>query len=434
MSARNSIAALAAFVITLVLVAPASAGSSHAIVHATAHTISKGVIQDATIVIKDGRIVAIGKGLKAPVGAEVIDAKGRPVTPGLFDAFGSLGVVEVELEDATVDSGNGDTRFSAAYAVADAINPATPRIAIMRIEGLTRALVAPAADGGDGIRPVIAGQAATIQLGDSDDIVLDPSAALVVHLGESGKALAGGSRAAALLQLRETLEDARDYAANRGAYNEGRRREYARGRADLEALQPVLRGELPVIVRVNRASDIRAALKLGREFGLKLVVQGGAEAWMVAADLKRAGVPVIVDVIQNLPGAFESLGSTLTNAARLQQAGVAVTFATEDAGNPRNIKQLAGIAVANGMDYDSALAGLTAVPARIYGMKGFGTLDVGMDADVVVWSGDPLEVTTYADVVFIRGTLVPMESRQTKLRDRYKDLGKQPWPPAYRNR
>ena len=433
MSARRNIAALAATVITLAFSAPGAAAPAYAITNANAHTISKGVIADATIVIKDGRIVAIGKGLKPPAGAEIIDAKGRHVTPGMFDAFGSIGIVEVELEDSTDDAENGDHRYSAAYAVAEAINPRTPKIAIMRIEGVTRALVAPGAAGGDDPVPVIAGQAATIQLGDGDDIVLDPSAALVVHLGESGKALAGGSRAAALLQLREALEDARDYGANRGAYNEGRRREYARGRADLEALQPVLRGELPVVVRVNRASDIRAALKLGREFGLKLVVQGGAEAWMVAADLKRDGVPVIVDVIQNLPGAFESLGSTLTNAARLQQAGVAVTFATEDAGNPRNIKQLAGIAVANGMDHEAALAGLTAVPARIYGMKGFGTLEVGMDADIVVWSGDPLEVTTFADVVFIRGALVPMRSRQTKLRDRYTDLGKQPWPPAYRN-
>jgi imidazolonepropionase-like amidohydrolase len=430
MSLRTSIAAIAA----LVVVAPASAAPSYAIVNATAHTISKGVIADATIVVRDGRIVAIGKGLKAPAGAEVIDAKGRHVTPGMFDALGTIGIVEVELEDSTVDTDNGDRRYSAAYAVADAINPRTPKIAIMRIEGVTRALVAPGASGDGQAVPVIAGQAATIQLGGGDDIVLDPSAALVVHLGESGKALAGGSRAAALLQLREALEDARDYAANRGAYNDGRRRAYARGRADLEALQPVLRGELPVIVRVHRASDIRAALRLGREFGLKLVVAGGAEAWMVAADLQRAGVPVIVDVIQNLPGAFEALGSTLSNAARLQQAGVAVTFATDDAGNPRNIKQLAGNAVANGMDYEAALAGLTAVPARIFGMKGYGTLEVGMDADVVVWSGDPLEVTSFADVVLIRGALVPMESRQTKLRDRYKDLGKQPWPPAYRNR
>jgi imidazolonepropionase-like amidohydrolase len=430
MSPRPILAALAAFV----LAAPVAAAPGYAIVHAKAHTISKGVIEDATIVIKDGRIAAIGKGLKPPAGVEVIDAKGRAVTPGLFDALGTIGIIEVELEDSTVDDENGDHRYSAAYAVAEAINPRTPKVAIMRIEGVTRALVAPSAGGGDEPVPVIAGQAATIQLGDGDDIVLDASAALIVELGEEGKELAGGARAAALLQLRETLEDARDYAANRGAYNDGRRRQYARGRADLEALQPVLRGELPVVVHVERASDIRAALKLGREFNLKLVIAGGAEAWMVAADLKRAGVPVIVDVIQNLPGAFEALGSTLSNAARLQQAGVAVTFATEDAGNPRNIKQLAGNAVAHGMDYEAALAGLTAVPARIYGMKGVGTLDVGMDADVVVWSGDPLEVTSFADVVFIRGALVPMESRQTKLLDRYRDLGKQPWPPAYRNR
>jgi imidazolonepropionase-like amidohydrolase len=236
------------------------------------------------------------------------------------------------------------------------------------------------------------------------------------------------------MQLREALEDARDYAAHRGAYDDGRRRAYARGRADLQALQPVLRGELPVIVRVERASDIRAALKLGKEFGLKLVVAGGAEAWMVAGELEAAGVPVIVDVIQNLPSSFESLGATLSNAARLQRAGVAVAFATEDAGNARNIKQLAGNAIANGMDPGAALAGLTTVPARIYGMKGYGALEPGLDADVVVWSGDPFEVTTYADVVFVRGVKQPMESRQTKLRDRYKDIGKQPWPPAYRNR
>ena len=153
---------------------------------------------------------------------------------------------------------------------------------------------------------------------------------------------------------------------------------------------------------------------------------------MVADQIAKAGVPVIVDVIQNLPSSFEALGSTLENAGRLQKAGVKVAFATEDAGNPRNVKQLAGNAVANGMDYDAALAALTRNPAEIFGMKGYGTLEVGMDADVVVWSGDPLEVTTYADAVFIKGAAIPMVSRQTLLRDRYRDLGKQPWPPAYR--
>jgi len=414
------------------LALPASA-ATHAIVHATAHTIAKGVVEDATVVIRDGRIVALGKGLAAPAGATVIDAQGRPVTPGFFDALGALGVLEIELEESTVDRSNGDPRYSAAYAVADAFNPASPKLAITRIEGVTRALVAPLAMGGDdGPVPVIAGRAATIHLGGGAHALLDRDAALVVHLGGSGKALAGGARGAALLQLREAFGDARDFAAHRGAFEDGRRRAYARGRLDLEALQPALRGAQPVIAFVDRASDIRGALELAREFGLKLVVAGGAEAWMVAPELARAQVPVIVDTVQNLPASFEALGATLTNAARLQQAGVAVAFATEDVANPRNLKQLAGNAVANGMDYQAALAGLTRVPARIYGMDGYGTLEVGQDADLVLWSGDPLEVTSYADAVFIKGEAVPMESRQTQLRDRYRDLGKAPWPPAYR--
>lgn len=413
--------------------AEAAAGTTVAIIHAKAHTIGKGTIDDATLVIRDGRITAIGKGLAVPAGATVIDAAGRPVTPGLFDALGALGVLEVELEAPTVDRGNGDHRYSAAFVVADGFNPRSPKIAITRIEGVTRALVAPVTTGGDGVTPVIAGQAATIHLGLGDGLLLDTSAALIVDYGEAGKSLAGGARGAALLQLREALDDARDWARNRNAYDAGARRAYSRGRLDLEALQPVLRKELPVVVRVNRAVDIVKVIEFARAQDLRLAIAGGAEGWMIADQLAKAGVPVIVDVIQNLPSSFESLGSTLENAGRLQKAGVKVAFATEDVGNPRNVKQLAGNAVAYGMDYEAALAGLTRVPAEIFGMKNYGTLEVGMDADVVVWSGDPLEVTTYADVVFIKGDAIPMVSRQTLLRDRYKDIGKQTLPPAYRH-
>ena len=224
----------------LALAAPveaAAGGKTVAIVHAKAHTIGKGTIDDATLIIRDGRIAAIGKGLAAPAGAEVIDAAGRPVTPGLFDALGAIGVLEVELEDPTVDRGNGDHRYSAAFAVADGFNPRSPKVAITRIEGVTRALVAPVTMGGDGVTPVIAGQAATIHLGLGDGLLLDTSAALVVDYGEAGKGLAGGTRGAALLQLREALDDARDWARNRNAYDAGARRAYSRGRLDLEALQ-----------------------------------------------------------------------------------------------------------------------------------------------------------------------------------------------------
>lgn len=429
--------ALALATLAFVAPTPAAESTTYAIVHAKAHTIAKGTVEDATIVFRDGKIIALGKGLAAPAGAEVIDAAGRSVTPGLFDALGAIGVLEVELEDHTVDRGNGDPRYSAAFAVADAFNPRSPKVAITRIEGVTRALVAPVAGDGEGVRPVIVGQAATIHLGffegKGEQLMLDPSAALVVEYGTRGQGLAGGARSAALLQLKEALDDARDYSRNKADFDMNARRAYSRGRVDLEALQPVLKRELPVVVRVNRASDISKTLEFAKAQNLRLVIAGGAEAWMVAAELARADVPVIVDVIQNLPGSFESLGSTLENAARLQKAGVRVAFATEDVGNPRNVKQLAGNAVSYGMDYDAALAGLTKVPADIYGMKGYGTLEVGMDADVVLWSGDPLEVTSYADAVFIKGDRVPMISRQTLLRDRYKDVGKQALPPAYRH-
>jgi imidazolonepropionase-like amidohydrolase len=404
-----------------------------AIVGAKVHTGGRaGTLTTATVIIEDSKVRAVGTDLAVPAGARVVDAKGKVVTPGFFDAFGRLGILEVEQEDSSVDVATTDPRYGAAFAVADAINPRSPKLAITRIEGVTRALVAPDTAAGDGgLRSVIAGRAATIHLGDSGAVLTSDGAALVVRMGEGGKALVGGARGAALLQLRETFEDARDYAANRSDWAQGARREYAVSRLDLDALQPALRGSMPVLVHVDRASDIRALLKFAAEFRLKLAIVGGAEAWMVAPELARANVTVILDVMQNLPARFEALGATLENAARLHAAGVKLAFATDDVANPRNIKQLAGNAVAYGLPFDAALAALTVNPARLYGISSYGTLEAGMDADVVIWDGDPLEVTTYADAVWIRGQAIPMVSRQTRLKDRYFDLG-QPLPPAYR--
>jgi imidazolonepropionase-like amidohydrolase len=265
-------------------------------------------------------------------------------------------------------------------------------------------------------------------------IVPDDSAAMYVTLGETGSQLAGGSRAAALLQLREALEDARDYLAHRSAYDEARRRPYRLGRLDLAAFEPVLKREIPIVVSVERASDIEAVLALARELGLSLVIEGGAEAWMVAGDLAKAGVPVILDPLVDLPWAFEGLGATLENAARLAKAGVMIAFETGDSHNARNMTQLAGNAVAYGLPWEKALAAITVNPAKIYGMAGrTGTLEPGKSADVVVWSGDPLEVTSAPVQVFIRGEKIPMTSRQTLLRDRYLDFlrGRGTLPPEY---
>ncbi len=250
-------------------------------------------------------------------------------------------------------------------------------------------------------------------------------------LGEHGARLSGGSRAAAILHLREALRDALDYAANRKAFEQGERREYSLSRLDLEALVPVAKGQLPIVISADRASDIEATLRLAKELGLKLILADVAEGWKVARQIADAKVPVLMNPLTDLPSNFESLGATLENAARLNKAGVSVAFLTGDAHNIRNIKQAAGNAVAHGMPWDAALAAMTSVPARIWGIADqYGTLEPGKDADVVIWDGDPLEVTTFADAVFIRGEAMPMKSRQTELRDRYKNL-ETPLPPAY---
>jgi len=226
------------------------------------------------------------------------------------------------------------------------------------------------------------------------------------------------------------LQDAKDYAANRSAFESAQRRAYALSRLDLEALVPVVRGQEPIVIDVNRASDILGALRLAREYNLKLILSGVAEGWMVAREIAAARVPVIMDPMRNLPG-FESLGITLENAARLQGAGVNLSFASYDSHNSRNIRQQAGNAVSYGMPYDAALRSLTVEPARLWGIDDhYGTLEAGKAADVVIWSGDPLELTTTAEHVFVDGREVSKETRQEDLFRRYRTL-RADLPPAY---
>ena len=368
-----------------------------------------GTLETGTVVIEGDRIVAVGDKVRVPVGATIIDATGKVVTPGLFDAHSYFGVEEISLVEETVDRFQIGTHLTAGFDIADAINPNSTLIPINRIEGVTRAAVAPAATEGSS---VLLGRGAVIHLGGGEDFVTHRQTAMYAVLGQSGSALAGGSRAAAMLALRETFEDAADWMANRGAYDERRRRHYVASRPDLEALEPVLTGRIPLVVAVNRASDIESAIDLADNFELRLVVLGGAEAWKVGARLAAARVPVMLDPLANLPGDFDRLGATLENASRLHDAGVMVVFVSADGHNARNLTQAAGNAVAYGLDYQAALRAVTINPARVFGIdRDYGTLEPGKLADVVVWSGDPLEVTSFADDVVIGGRLVPMTSR-----------------------
>ena len=416
--------ALAAFAAT-----PAGA-DTYAITGGTVYTLgAAGKIEHGTVIIKDGKIAAVGANLAVPAGAKVIDATGKVVTPGIIDPQSQFGVDEVDQVNETQDQTLTSTRYSAAFDVAEGINPRSALIPVNRVEGVTRAVVAPASGSS-----VFAGRGAVISLMGDDGYLLKDPVALFVTLGEAGKKLAGGARSGALLVLREALQDAKDYGANRVAYDKAGRRAYSLTRLDLEALQPVVNGQMPVVVTADRASDIQASLKLAAEFKLKVVISGGAEAWMVADDLAKAHVPVILNPTRDLPEAFESLNATLEDAARLQKAGVLIAFETGDSHKSWNVKQMAGNAAAYGLPWLEAVKAITLNPARIYGLdRGTGTLEAGKDADVVVWSGDPLELDTFADAVFVRGQAAPMTSRQTELRDRYLPYvrGAPALPPGY---
>lgn len=425
------------------LVAGAAQAEPVAIVNARVHTAgAAGTLEPATVVFDQGKILAVGKDVAVPAGARRIDAAGKEVTPGLANAHTGLGAIELESIDQTNDLQNGTPHYGAgeggqgvasgysvAFNIAEAINPASTAIPVNRILGLTRAVVVPHSD-----NSLFQGQASAIHLGLGTELVVNAKAAVFADLTESGVEAAGGSRALALEKLRQAFAEARHFAEHKDDFLPAPK-DYLLSEADREALLPVLEGQLPLVVAVNRASDIRNVLKLKAvEPKLRLVVADGAEAWMVAEELAKAGVPVLLDPMANLPGSFDRLGAHLEGPARLAQAGVKLLFRGEDTHKAFLVRQGAGNAVANGLAYDEALKAMTVNIAEVFGMPGYGAIEAGKDADLVIWDGDPLEVTTEAEQVFIRGEAMPMVSRATRLRDRYRDpSGAAVLPPAYRH-
>lgn len=410
-----------------------------AIVGARVHTVGpQGTIENATIIIADGRITAVGSAVTVPDDATVIDAGGKIVTPGLFSPIGGLGLVEVGNSAGPVDSSQSGEQFTAGFDVADAYNARSTLVPVQRIEGVTRALIAPAPGAPDALGNkghVLSGLAAVVNLGDRD--ALDKrSAAMVVSLGERGSVFANGTRTGAWLVLRNALDEALDYRNHKGDFERGMRREYRHSMADLEALQSVIAGDTPLLVSIDRASDIEILIALTEEYGLQAIIAGGAEAWMLADELATAGISIILQVTDNLPGNFDQINSRRGDAKILADAGVRIALSDSESQshNARNITQSAGNAVADGLAWDIALRAITLAPAEMYGVADqVGSIETGKAADLVIWPADPFELTTYAEQVLINGVAVPMQSRQTMLRDRYLQADSDK-PPAYRDR
>lgn len=389
------------------------------------HTVSGAPMDNATVLIRDGRIVQVGVNVPVPEGAQRIDASGKWVTPGLINAATQLGLVEVQAEGSTRDANaRGRDGVAAAFTAWEGLNPASVLFAPARDEGITTVVVAPS--GG-----MVAGQAAVIDLvpGSMTDMLVRAPAAMIAQI-TSGV----GNRGELAVRLRELLEDTRAYARRRADYERAATREFAASRLDLEAMIPVVEGRLPLIIAADRASDIETALRIAAEYNLRIGIAGGSEAWMVAGKLAAARVPVFTGAMNNIPGSFANLGSYQENAALLRRAGVEVAL-IGDAGvsdaqlfNVRNIKQEAGNAVAYGMSWDEALRAVTLVPARFLGIADrYGTIEPGKVANVVVWSGDPFEFGTRAEHVIVRGARIDTPNRQEMLQERYRTL-----PPDYR--
>jgi len=373
---------------------------------ATVHTMSSmAVLQQGDILIRDGRIRSVGTGLTAPADARVIEADGRPVTPGFFAGITKLGLVEISAVESSVDNELSTVGLRPEFDITPAYNPHSAVIPVTRIEGYTWSML-----GADRSGSIIGGQGQAVSLDGAYQSFIG-SKALFIDVGADASEQSDGSRAAQWMLLNQALSEAETevrWAPAPLLTVAGRK-----------ALAAYKSGGI-VVFNVDRASDILQVIAFSERHGLNSVISGGTEAWTVADQLAEAGVPVLINTLANLPENFDQLGARLDNAALLNEAGVTFSFMGAGTHDARRLRQMAGIAVANGLPYEAGLAAMTVSPAVIFALgNDYGSLEENSVADLVIWSGDPLEVTSAADQVIIGGKMVEMVSRQTLLRDRY---------------
>jgi imidazolonepropionase-like amidohydrolase len=407
----------------------------YAITHAKIFTVSGSAIEDGTLVIRDDKIAAVGAAVEVPAGAQVIDAKGLHVYPGLFDPITQMGLREIGAVSATVDSTETGS-YNPDVVASEAVLPSSEHIPVTRASGITEVLAVPASGGLDsfGSRGVLGGQASAIHLAGwtLSDMLLKKSVAMVLNWPEIQMRTfdfatftrkekpfteAKQEYEKQVNELTDWLDRARHYAV---ALGHGGTSDYQRD-LKLEALVPVTRGELPVLVFADRARDIRNAVEFCEKQKLKMILAGGIEAYKMKDLLRSKSIPVILRPTLTEPiDEDDAYDRVLSQPAELTAAGVKFAFGSFDNSFARRLGQQAANAVAYGLQYQEALKAVTLYPAQILGLADqVGTLDTGKIANVIVTTGDPLELTTDVKYLFIKGQLTSLDNRHKSLYDKY---------------
>jgi len=392
-------------------------------------TVTGAVIERGSVLIRDGKIAEVGARVAAPANAKVIDATGLSVYPGMIDCGTSLGLTEINSIQETRDTTElGD--FNPHMRAIVAVQPHSELIPVSRANGITTAITRPSGR-------LVSGQAALINLDGWtwQEMTVKAPAAMAMEYPRAprgrgagfGQAEGGANiqqlRERQLNALRQKLEDAQAYAKAKDARAADKSLPARTMDFVLEALVPVVKGELPVLMVANSEREIKGAIEIADKYKLKMVISGGEDAWKVAATLKEKNIPVIIGPVTDLPNnEDDDYDINYSHAAKLHRAGVRFAFQTADAAYVRNLPYQAGTSAAFGLPKDEALKAVTIYPAQIFGVdKLLGSIEVGKMANLIVTDGDPLEFKTSVKHMLINGKPVDLSSRHTKLYDKFKD-------------
>jgi len=438
---RSRLLCLFCFINFLYFISPLNASAqsppptTYAITHAKIFTLAGSTVDDGTLIIRDGKIAAVGAGLEVPAGAQVIDARGLQVYPGLFDAITQMGLREIGAVSATVDS-NETGNYNPDVVAATAVSPSSEHIPVTRAAGITEVLAVPGSGGFDsgGGGSIIGGQASAIHMAGwaIEEMLIKKSAAMVLNwpqietqtfdfatFSRKEKPYADAKQEydKQVNEITEWLERARHYAQ---AMEKSSPAKFDRD-LKLEALAPVVRGELPLLVFADRSREIRNAVEFCDKQRLRMILAGGSEAYKVKDLLRSKGIPVILRPSLSLPpDEDDPYDRMLSQPAELAAAGVKFAFASFDNSFARRLGQNAANAVAYGLPYEEALKAVTIYPARIFGLDDqVGTLEQGKLANLIVTNGDPLELTTDVKYLFIHGQLTSLDNRHLRLYEKY---------------